>query len=215
MINIDFDLYKPSNLEQWISQYYMNNGILYPSDLNIETVASIFGVEIRYYEGPCFAEWEEEEDGYSFIFLNKNKHPYKLKNDFFHELCHPLRHVGQQDLLPVLFQELQEIQATQFQLVSAMPYYLLKQLSVERYLSDYIFSLSEAFGQPAVFVERRISQVVAKINQEQRQKELQKRMQIKPSGVSYMPTTIRILEQLQRQVAERSGKYLAKHQSSL
>lgn len=166
MQKINFELYKPSELELWISNHYINNGIATPSELTIKNVAGVFNIQVNYYTGPPFAEWEETTNGYSFIFLNDRKHRFDQKNDFFHELCHPLRHVGKQEELPELFQRLQEMQATQFQLIAAMPHYLLQQVSVGVYWDNYIHTLSERFEQPLEFVEQRMRQVLARIEQE-------------------------------------------------
>lgn len=166
MLNINFELYKPTELELLMSRHYIDNGIIFPSELTIEAVSKIFNIDIRYYTGPPFAEWEETTNGYSFIFLNCNKHRFDQKNDFFHELCHPLRHVGKQDELPKMFQELQEKQAAQFQLIAAMPFYLMMQIPVPNYWENYLHNLSERFEQPIGFVEKRMQQIIAKIEQE-------------------------------------------------
>jgi len=161
-MRISFDLYRPSETELWISGLYQQNGILQPKDLTISAVSEIFSVKVSYYDGPVFAEWEE--DNYAFIFLNRNKSQEEQKNDFFHELCHPLRHVGRQNELPLLFQELQEMQAAQFQLLAAMPVYLVQQVPCQRYWEQYINTLVNKFEQPNRFVQRRIDQIVNKIN---------------------------------------------------
>src|SRR5690606_23557596 len=70
-MRINFDLYRPSETERWISDVYQQNGIYHPRDLSIAAVAEIFNVIIKLYDGPVFAEWEE--GSYSFIFLNRNK----------------------------------------------------------------------------------------------------------------------------------------------
>ncbi|HLT41993.1 MAG TPA: ImmA/IrrE family metallo-endopeptidase [Sphingobacteriaceae bacterium] len=161
-MRINFDLYRPSETERWISDVYQQNGIYHPRDLSIAAVAEIFNVIIKLYDGPVFAEWEE--GSYSFIFLNRNKSLVEQKNEFFHELCHPLRHVGRQNELPRLFQELQEMQASKFQLIAAMPVYLIQQVPCQRYWEQYINNLAYQFEQPAKFVERRIQQIADKIN---------------------------------------------------
>lgn len=160
-MHISFNLYKPSQVEGWISNIYQQHGIMQPQDLTVSAVSEIFSIKVIKHEGPVFAEWE---DGlYSFIFLNQNKSAEEQKNDFFHELCHPLRHVGKQDQLPKLFQELQEMQAAQFQLVAAMPIYLIEQVPYTRYWEQYISTLAHYFSLPKYFVDRRMQQINRKI----------------------------------------------------
>jgi hypothetical protein len=49
---MDLTLYKPTELEEWINQQYLNNGIHFASDLKIDRIAEIFGIDYRVYEGP-------------------------------------------------------------------------------------------------------------------------------------------------------------------
>lgn len=161
-MQFNFDLYKPSDIECWINSKYQKYGIWEPNDLTIENVSELFEISVSMYEGPVFAEWI---DGvYAFVFLNKHKSPEEQKNDFFHELCHPLRHVGHQDQLHYLFEELQEFQAAQFQLAAAMPIYLVSQVPTQLYWERYIDDLSHVFEQPSKFVQKRIYQIINNIN---------------------------------------------------
>lgn len=206
MNTIDFTMYKPSDLEAWITTRYLSHGIVHPNDLTIQTVSYLFDVDVRYYDGPCFAEWSDAE-GYAFIFLDNKKTPVEQKYDFFHELCHPLRHVGTQDKLPELFQDLQEIQAAQFQPVAALPAYLLQQVPLEPQWSNYIHAIAETFGQPNQLVEARMRQVIARIEQEERDQTMRACELQRSVEITYSEATHKILDQLYRQVAERRGTY--------
>lgn len=161
-MQFNFDLYKPSIIESWISSIYQQNSINTPQELSMQTVANIFNIELIFYDGPVFADWED--DNYACIFLNQHNSYDVQNNDFFHELCHPLRHVGCQSELPVLFQQLQERQAAQFQLVAAMPIYLVRQVPTQLYWERYIDDLAHIFQQPKRFVQKRIHQIINNIN---------------------------------------------------
>ncbi len=149
---MDYSLYKPSDVERWICDVYQENEINYPCDLDIHTVASIFGIEIKYYEGRPFAQWEDND--YAFIFLNSNHSIARQREKFFHELCHPLHHAGKQRLMPCLLKDLQEFQAAKFQMYASMPYYML----LNREELD-ISSLMEDFMLPEALVKKRIEQM--------------------------------------------------------
>lgn len=118
-----------------------------PNDLTIDAASEIFKVDVNFYEGPVFAEWE---DGvFALIFLDKNKSEIEQNNDFFHELCHPLRHCGRQDQLCLsCFKSCKRLQAAKFQLVAAMPMYLIQQVPTQRYWEHYINILAHEFRQP-------------------------------------------------------------------
>ncbi|GKU78552.1 ImmA/IrrE family metallo-endopeptidase [Paenibacillus sp. L3-i20] len=202
---LDFNLYKPSDLEIWISARYKEHGILIPSDLTIKAVSQAFGVEVKYYSGPCFAQWEE--NSYSFIFLKEDLCYEELRKEFFHELCHPLRHVGIQDSMPSTFQDLQEAQAAQFQMVAAMPYFMLEKFEPTKYLHHYLTIISEAFQLPYSFVKQRIEYILRKISNEREERNLRSRSTFKPIIYTYSDATNNILNQLNRQIAESRGRY--------
>lgn len=207
MRTLDFHLYKPTNIEIWITNLYRCYGIFSPSDLTIKSVSEIFNVLVNFYSGPCFAEWEE--GGYSLIFINNKMSDEEQRMEFFHELCHPLRHVGIQGNMPRLFQELQEAQAGQFQLVASMPIYLLSEIQPELRWQDYIHSIAEAFHYPVAFVESRLQQVTAKIEQERRDRSITTSCANNPKIYNYSDATMKLLDQLNSQVAERRDEYSA------
>lgn len=200
MYIFNLKLYKPSDLEVWISEKYRANRIYSTGDLTIENVASIFDIEISLYDGPTFAQWEE--DGYSFMFFNKYMSEEMRRTMFFHELCHPLRHVGIQDqrLMPQPFQRLQEAQASQFQLFSAMPAYMLEEFTPTYDWSNYIRTLAEAFKLPINFVEQRVQQIMGRIEQERRDRNFKARMAPSAARYGYTDETNRILNQLNHQL---------------
>jgi Zn-dependent peptidase ImmA (M78 family) len=160
-MQINFNSYKPSAVELWISSIYQQHDITRPIDLTISNVSNIFNTDVLIYDGPVFAEWED--DVYSFIFLNQDIPTTEQKADFFHELCHPLRHTGCQNKLPKLFRDLQENQAQQFQLVAAMPIYLFNQVPSSLYYEHYINQLSYSFELPKNLVQKRLHQIINNI----------------------------------------------------
>ncbi|QKS43437.1 hypothetical protein HUB94_02625 (plasmid) [Paenibacillus cellulosilyticus] len=95
MSTFDISLYRENDLERWISKKYQAAGIFNATDLGIDRVAPIYEVEVKIYEGPSFAQWHEGE--YCFMFLNNQMPLKKMREHFFHELCHPVRHVGLQN----------------------------------------------------------------------------------------------------------------------
>ncbi|MWC26664.1 ImmA/IrrE family metallo-endopeptidase [Paenibacillus sp. MMS18-CY102] len=164
-MSFDLSMYRETELERWINEKYRAAGISCAADLQIERLATIYDVEVRTYKGPSFAEWQDGE--YSFLFLNNELPVEELREHFFHELCHPLRHVGRQDdpLMPPLFRQLQETQAEAFQLYASMPAYLLEEFTPYASQSNFLKILAESFMLPFKLVERRIRQILGRINQ--------------------------------------------------
>lgn len=168
-MNIQLSFYKQTDLEKWINKQYQENGIHYPSDLlDIDHIADIFKVEVYTYSGRCVADWEDDEQGYAnaIILLHAYLSEEQKRERFFHELCHPIKHVGCQDSLPEMMKELQEIQAAHFQLYAAMPIYMLEEFCWIANRQTYLKVLSQEFKLSIPFVQKRIDQIERRINQE-------------------------------------------------
>jgi Zn-dependent peptidase ImmA (M78 family) len=188
--------YKPCQLEQWINTLYQHNGIYTPHDLDIERVSGVFNTDLMYYLGPSFADWRE--GGYSVIFLNQTLSLEETRAVFFHELCHPVRHVGDQAELPRLFAELQEIQAGLFQLYAALPFYMIERYAEQLKDMNMIPLLAYEFHLPAELIERRLNQIAArihKVKQEQQMIDSVSKGQ-QPGLVTHSPETLKMLNKL-------------------
>jgi len=171
---MNLSLYKPSDLELWIVQAYRNNGIHYASDMDIDHIASIYNVVIRTTNEETRALWD---DSFGVILLNARYKNEQRREAFFHELGHCLRHVGCQHHMPDLFRELQEVQASQFQLYAAMPIYMIEQFMNDVYSWEaFEKNLSEAFVLPLPFVHKRIEQIKNRIYLAERDNERRERV---------------------------------------
>lgn len=158
---MDLSTYKPTDQEVWISKKYRDSGILHACDLEIDRIADIFGIDIRFYSGPPVADWSDE---HSVIFLNAYQRLEQRREAFFHELCHPLRHIGYQGWnVPKLFEEMQEEQAGHFQMYAAMPFYMVREYMVELSSEAMLEKLSEEFCLPLAFVHKRLEQIKRRI----------------------------------------------------
>lgn len=154
---MDLSLYKTTDLENWIYELYQNNGIYSPADLDIDHIASAFGVDIVYYEGQPFSCNE------SFvIFLDKHDEA-KRRKVFFHELCHVLRHCGDQRRMNKPFRDMQEMQAGWFQKYASMPFYMIAQLELPPMKNDAIQMLADAFRVPSSFAKQRLEQIQQRV----------------------------------------------------
>ncbi|WP_234541377.1 tyrosine-type recombinase/integrase [Paenibacillus pseudetheri] len=64
---------------------------------------------------------------------------------FFHELCHVIRHSGDQRWMPDLFREAQEIDADRFALYATIPFFMLDQITLPIHRSEAISLLALEF----------------------------------------------------------------------
>ena len=154
------NLYQPTLLEEWIEAHYNSIGMHSPADLDIDIIAHSFRADVVYMPGAKEeAIWDEER---TVIFLNPDKPYEEIREAFFHELCHPLRHSGNQLMLPRTFRELQEIQANQFQLYAAMPFFMIRQMRLQDG-DNIIHLLSEEFRITHKLASRRLDQIKRRI----------------------------------------------------
>lgn len=195
---MELNFYKPTDTEKWITNKYKEHGIMRPSDLDITAVSKVFDVEVVLYDGRTFAKWED--GSYNFIAINQNLTEKEQRENFFHELGHPILHSGRQREMSDSFLEMQEEQASQFQLYAAIPYYMLDDFKDIEFRDVYIQTISEAFVLPTYLVRRRIEIMERKIMIEKYDQEYVRRCKPVRIDVEYTEETNRILEQLQRQL---------------
>ncbi|MGG3449889.1 ImmA/IrrE family metallo-endopeptidase [Domibacillus aminovorans] len=89
--------YTKTHVEDFIENLYTNIEIHHPQQQNPEEVSTKLGIVIDYVDGTskCL-----EREHFSIILLNENLSPAVQWQEFAHELCHLLRHAGNQFTLP-------------------------------------------------------------------------------------------------------------------
>lgn len=201
-----FKQYEKTSLETWLEELYISKGIITPDDLRIENVANLFGISIVYMEkSPERAIWDEED---AVIFLKPNQYEEIKREKFYHELCHPLRHYGDQTNMKVrTFQELQEIQANQFQLYAAIPFYMFDHLEPMVYEEDMINQIQSVFKVSKNLVKRRYEQIKRRVFQAISDAEHRAYMNsLYPKAPPYTEETNTVLDQLQMILKKRGVK---------
>lgn len=94
---------------------------------------------------------------YRGIVLDDRCSLEEQKEQFFHELCHILRHVGHQTMMPKAFRELQEWDANHFTMYAALPYFMLKNYDFnDEYL---VYNLSKDFKVTKELVIKRLEHI--------------------------------------------------------
>jgi Zn-dependent peptidase ImmA (M78 family) len=199
-----FELYEKTFLETWLEELYISKGIVIPDDLwSIDYIAQSFGFHINYLQGaPERVIWDEED---AIIFLNPNQDEEILREKFFHELCHPLRHYGDQTSMKVkTFRELQEVQANQFQLYAAIPFYMFQILKPTTLEHEMISQIRTVFKVSERLAKRRLEQIKRRIFQAQSDAEHRAFMDsLYPKAPPYSEETNAVLNKLQMLLEKR------------
>lgn len=200
---MDLSLYYETELEQWISSRYIQHGILRPSDLDIDEVSAAFEVDLVEYEGPPFSCNTTD-----VIFLPKRMDTLTKRLVFFHELCHVLRHAGNQRHMPELFLQQQEIEAERFLQYAAAPFYMIKELPLGEGQKEVVELISSEFKLPYKFSYARLLQIQNRILTQITAQENARLLGANVDGIEaqQLPAksgeTQRILTQLSRQLSK-------------
>jgi Zn-dependent peptidase ImmA (M78 family) len=147
-------MYKITHLEQWIFEFYKSLEISSAYGMDLKKICFDLRVFLIYKEisSSCY-----EYGRFKSITLDDRLSKQEQQEDFFHELCHLLRHCGDQRMMPKAFKELQEAQATTFTMYAALPYFMLK--GYDLHDRDIIYILSEDFCVTEKLVVKRLIQI--------------------------------------------------------
>jgi Zn-dependent peptidase ImmA (M78 family) len=163
---MDLSFYQPSDMEKWISSIYQKNRIYYASDLEIDRITTIFPADVQAHPEETKLYWDGE---YALIYLYAYLSEKEKRGDFFHEISHVIRHIGNQYNMPQSFTDLQEMQANQLQLYVALPYYMLQEYIEEYHTIQALQkTLEEEFRLPESLVKRRLQHIENRIYWERR-----------------------------------------------
>jgi hypothetical protein len=197
--------YQLSELEQWINHEYQEHGIHSASALDLQHVASIFHVELVRWSGHSHARWD---DDFRVIFLSEHLDEEHAREVFFHELCHPLKHVGNQQRMPHAFHDLQEIQAGLFQLYAALPFYLIIHYEDVLHSSNAVPLLAYEFKLPPGLVQRRLEQIAARIRKAQEEQAIFHSVPRYPEPriIPHSSDTLKLLGKLSWQSAQKGKR---------
>lgn len=146
--------YITSALEDWITKKYVRGKIYSPADINLQQIAKT--EKIFIHRKPMPARYDIY-GRYQAITLDSRCPPYEQREQFFHELCHILRHVGHQSMMSEAFRELQEWDANRFTMYAALPYFMVKKYDF--YNSRLIEDLAHDFKVSEELCFKRLEQI--------------------------------------------------------
>jgi len=148
--------YFTTPLEQWVDQLWEKAGVDAVSRLNIDDVSSRLEVWVHYAKETSRAL---EFMGMRSILIDSRLGRQQQWEEFLHELCHVLRHAGNQTLMPRSFCEWQEAEANRFVLYAALPFSLLEQLKLPDRLSEAVEVVACKFDVTYELAYKRLEQI--------------------------------------------------------
>ncbi|WP_410771023.1 ImmA/IrrE family metallo-endopeptidase [Fontibacillus sp. BL9] len=194
--------YQMTILEEFVEKLYSRFKITEPKQITVRELSKRLNVWVHYEEVTSRAL--EAVSGMYSMFLDSRLPVEQQRIDFLHELCHLLRHAGNQFLMPESFTRMQELEAEQFVTYAAMPISMISRLVIptDHYQAKCL--LMEEFKVSSHLAEKRISQIHRRINQSMMTATLKDRGDNQNYQLPcWSPETKRILKQLDRQLIAR------------
>ncbi|MEK4849697.1 ImmA/IrrE family metallo-endopeptidase [Paenibacillus sp. FSL H7-0756] len=150
--------YTKTHLEHFVENLYITHSILQPEDITIPKLSEELDVLVNY--ASITSRAYESSLGVRYILLDNRDSPMKQRFNFLHELCHILRHAGNQTVMPVPFIKAQEEDAEKFVLYATMPFFMLRTYSLSDEYSIAVQQISELFGVPIDMAKSRFDQIL-------------------------------------------------------
>jgi Zn-dependent peptidase ImmA (M78 family) len=152
-------IYHTTALEDWVTNLYTRLRILQPRHIKEKYIAQKFEIFILKNPIPSTFLVRGRFQG---IYLDTRVSKEEQKEHFFHELCHILRHVGCQSMMPKTFQELQEWDARNFVRYAAIPHHMINYIDFK---DEYVVeNTANLFKITPELAEERLNQIKHKIN---------------------------------------------------
>lgn len=140
MIRLSY-IYRPFPLEEKVMKMYKNMNIYQPEDINIRKIAYYLRIHLKFSANRSYSF---QNENFMIININKSLNKTKQREVFFHELCHLLRHCGNQyKNMPKAFRELQEWDAEHFTRYAAIPFHMLRFIEMNN--PNFVYNMSQLF----------------------------------------------------------------------
>lgn len=152
--------YQTTSLEDWVTNFYIKLNIRLPQEINEDYIARKQRIFLHRKNMPPFYQIVGR---YSGITIDIRETKYKQREIFFHELCHILRHSGNQGIMTKAFLDLQEWDTKNFTKYAAIPHHMIKYIPLND--ENVIDQMVNLFKVTPELCEERLFQIKNKINQ--------------------------------------------------
>ncbi|GGC97397.1 hypothetical protein GCM10007216_30220 [Thalassobacillus devorans] len=153
-----FPYYTTTALEDIVTQWYIQHEFFHPEDLDIKDIG--WENEISLQFRPIQASYIRIGNIKSIVVDSRLPNVVQ-REQFFHELCHALRHAGCQSMMPKDFYELQERDAKHFTLYAALPSHMIQDYSLHS--PNIIEQWSKDFKIPSYLCAERLEQIKRRV----------------------------------------------------
>jgi len=157
--------YQMTALEKWTEDFYERLDIREPSQISIEHISERLNIWIHYLD--VKSKGIEASAGMYSMFIDNRLSAGMQRLDFLHELCHLLRHAGNQSVMPEHYTQAQEDEADRFILYAAMPYSMISRGTLPELRCEAINFITAGFEVPQELAMQRIDQIQRRIFQGQ------------------------------------------------
>lgn len=197
--------YTYTYLEDFIRDLYQSLSIHVPTDIDMFEIARQLNIKLHFYDDGSTAVYQ---NGILRIFIDERISPQEQWQDFGHELCHLLKHYGNQLVLSTGLSteliKLQEYQADNFMHQFCVPTFMLLNYQVNDFcnINDGITFVSNVFNVTEEFARRRLIHFRNQILQAKWDEKHRKQMEaLYPKAPPYSNETNQILAKLYSQLA--------------
>ncbi|HDR7446057.1 TPA: ImmA/IrrE family metallo-endopeptidase [Bacillus toyonensis] len=145
--------YYTTQLEDYVYNLYHSISIYTPEQIDMSAIAQKLNIWVHFV--PFGSRAICRDNLLSIIIDNRNTR-YHQWEDFGHELCHVLLHVGNQLYMPKLFLNYQEAKANNFMLHFCIPTFMLRALDLPETKNEAIQFIAKTFNVSFQIAERRL-----------------------------------------------------------
>lgn len=153
-MSIQATYYQTTALEDWVTNFYLKLNILTPQDINEDFIAREQRIFLhRKKMAPFF----QTVGSYCGITIDIREPKNKQREIFFHELCHVLRHSGNQGIMNKAFRDLQEWDTKHFTKYAAIPHHMIHYIPLNE--ENVIDQMVNIFKVTPELCEERLVQI--------------------------------------------------------
>lgn len=154
-------IYHTSHLEDFVEEIYKQINITEASHISKETIAGRLGIWLHYWDGK--SKGIERKNGLNSILIDESLDSTVQWHEFGHELCHILRHSGNQLYMTDSFKRLQEEQANIFAYHFCVPTFMLHDLKLPGHIHQAAVIISDTFNVSYSFAAKRYTMYINKV----------------------------------------------------
>ncbi|AFH62233.1 hypothetical protein B2K_16145 [Paenibacillus mucilaginosus K02] len=151
--------YRTTHLEDFVDELYKRLNIQRPEQLTVDEVSS--ALRLIIHPGPTSCTFGDGQ--ILTIFLDKSLDETGKWIDFLHELCHVLRHAGNQFSLTRAMRAWQECDADKFVLYASMPFLMLRKINLPSEPGAATELISTTFRVPIELAHMRYQQILRRL----------------------------------------------------